>query len=128
MIKRRVAERRPGCSLIFHRDGKPVGDFWCTFRRACDRAKLRAITFHDFRRTAVRNMVRAGVPEAVAMAISGHRTRSMFDRYNITSERDLADAMAKRAAYEATLPAAGFGGGVRQIGSKRVQQGAQSSR
>ena len=86
---------------VFHRNGKPIRDFRGAWDAACKLAGCPGRIPHDFRRTAVRNLTRHGVPERVAMQITGHRTRSVFDRYDIVSEQDLREGLKKLAG---TLP------------------------
>jgi integrase len=86
-------------ALIFHRDGSPIGDTRKSWASACKLAGVPERLFHDLRRTSVRNMIRAGVSEKVAMTVSGHKTHSMLSRYNIVSETDLRQAMRRTQDY-----------------------------
>lgn len=97
--------RYPACPFVFHREGSPIRQFNKEWNAA---AKLAGFVdaegkptklFHDTRRSAVRNLVRAGTSEDVCMKISGHKTRSIFSRYNVTTEADIRQGAARLAEY-----------------------------
>jgi integrase len=89
---------------VFHRKGAKMGDFEKSWASACEAANVGKKHFHDFRRTAARNMRRAGVPEEIAMKITGHKTPSMFRRYNITNDEDIKIAIQQTNAFVSALP------------------------
>lgn len=93
---------------VFHRRGRPIRSFHYTWRQACRDAGCPGRFVHDLRRTAVREMERAGVPRSVAMKLSGHKTESIYRRYAIVSEADLAEGVGRRSSFRErtrTVPA-----------------------
>jgi integrase len=104
----RRADGTSGLSeYVFHAgDGRPIVDFKRSWATACRNAGVPGKLFHDLRRTAVRDMIRAGVPQSVAMRISGHRTAAIFLRYDIASEDDKREALKRTHAHREAQPAA----------------------
>jgi integrase len=92
-------ERKTNRSIpwLFHHNGKPIKDFRKAWALACERAGVVGKVPHDFRRTAVRNLERAGVPRSAAMAMVGHRTESIYRRYKVADEATLKQRAAKLA-------------------------------
>ena len=97
--KRRQEASLPHCQWVCAIQGRHVNSIKKCWRTACKRVGLEGRLVHDFRRTAIRNMTKAGIPEKVAMAVSGHKTRSVFDRYHIVNEADLKEAATKMSDY-----------------------------
>lgn len=83
------------CVAACGRPIAPVRDFRHAWDAVTKAAGVPGLLFHDFRRSAVRNMIRRGVPQKTAREISGHKTDAVFSRYNITSEQDIRDAARK---------------------------------
>jgi integrase len=105
---------------VFHRDGQPIRSFRKAWKLATRAAGCPGRIPHDLRRTAVRNLVRAGVAERVAMRMTGHKTRSIFDRYHIVSQGDHHEAACKLAAVTDAVIAAGQRGPTVATGSQAV--------
>jgi len=99
VITRRLKVRRLDCPYIFHRHGRPIGDFRKAWKAACNAIGLSGRIVHDLRRSGVRHLIQAGVDPHTVMAFSGHRTASMLKRYHIIALDDLRAAAARGSAY-----------------------------
>jgi integrase len=91
--------RDPKCPFIVSWKGRGITEVKTAWKKARERAGVPALLIHDLRRTAVRNMIRAGISEKRAMEISAHKTNNMFKRYNITDERDIPADGERLARY-----------------------------
>lgn len=87
--------------VFFHNDGSEIRDFRTAWNNACERAGLKGLIPHDFRRCAARALLRAGVPQPVAMRLLGHETPEIFRRYSIVDAGMLQEAGKKLEVYRA---------------------------
>jgi integrase len=93
VLDRRSKLRRVECQYVFHRNGRPIRSFRKVFKAAAKEIGFTGLLPHDMRRSAVRNFRKAGLSEGDGMMLSGHLTRSVYDRYNIRDDQDLTDSM-----------------------------------
>jgi integrase len=90
--------------VFLAQDGRTIRNLRWAWETTCKKLGMPGKLLHDFRRTAARNLIRAGVPERIAMEILGHKTRCIFDRYNIVNDRDVAEGLEKLARAQETAP------------------------
>jgi len=105
-----VLQRTPrtlGSKFVFTFKGKPIGDIKKSFNGACARAGIKDFRFHDLRHCGVTNMRKAGVPDNVIMSISGHKTTSMFRRYDSVDRADRQSAIQKLRLNDTDMTKAG---------------------
>jgi integrase len=98
VLRECVRNKKPNDAVFTWANGKPVRDFRAAWGELAKAAGVPLLLLHDLRRSAARNLLRAGVSRDVAKRITGHKTDSMFSRYNIVAEDDLAEAAAKLEA------------------------------
>jgi len=99
IIQRRIKARGVICPYIFHRKGKQIKLFRRGFNTAVKTAALAGLVPHDMRRSAVRNYRKGGLSETEGIMLSGHKTRSVYDRYNIIDEENSREAMKRAQEY-----------------------------
>jgi len=94
-LTQQLMAQDPASPWLFNYHGKRFEPSWRTWRDASRKAGLAGKTFHDTRRTAATDLIRAGVPEKVAMAVTGHKTASVFKRYHIVDDQAVAQGFEK---------------------------------
>jgi hypothetical protein len=114
------------CPLLIQREGKPVFDFEKSWKTACEAAGIEETIFHDLGRTAITNMIEAGYSEKDAVEISGHKTRAVFDRYNIVSSKRIRSLATKMEEYLRAKDAQIEPAPVQDAGARQIKETRQN--